>query len=332
MLFKILQIDCLYLRSFNKKCSWNLAMSLILHLQIGQEHEISFLFKNVLFSPNYIDSVDQISSELSELSVENDRFTDSKSVLNIDTESEKHFKVDLEAYLRRSLLLYHGLLLPNEKKLLRSEFMHYRMCYSTANLTINSNGETVLPTDWQYFPLLTILHQRQSNSTHGSKLSNDRSSDETEVSRVRDCLLWVYICTSYFSDNNYLSSSSIALRLSRLSTVFLAAPDLFMDTQIHSLLKRCLNDALIQTSKRYKNGVKFSNKKIPGIDSFKEYYEELINQFEAVSYGNQLFAMVLLLPLTAINTWEYRRYENWKFFSWGGGSKAKLSLFRTNFQ
>ena len=42
--------------------------------------------------------------------------------------------------------------------------------------------------------------------------------------------------------------------------------------------------------------VRFDESTIPGIESFGEFYSELISQFESVSYGDSLFALVVLLP------------------------------------
>lgn len=305
MLFKIIYMDCQYLRSYEAKFIWKLAMTLIEHLQIGQEYELEFLLRNIIFSSNYIDSVDQISLNLSKLNIDSDGASDIRILSNNGNTPEK-FQINLQESLPKILTLYHDLLLPNAAVTRKSKTIHHQLCYSTKTLTTNSNGETILPSDWQYLPLLILFHQRQSNINHESKSSIDGSADENEVENVRNCLLWVHITTIYIDHS--LSSSSIALQLSRLSTVFLAAPDLFMDHQIHVLIKRCLDDTLIRASKHIE-GIKFSNTKIPGIDSFKEYYEELINQFEAVSYGSQLFAMILILPLTSANSWKYRRYN-----------------------
>ena len=166
----------------------------------------------------------------------------------------------------------------------KSKIIYNQLCYSTITFTIMSNGETILPSDWQYLPLLTLLHHRQSKLSQDKKANADRSSDEKEIATVRNCLLWVYVTTIYNLDTHTLTSSSVALRLSRLSTVFLAAPDLFLDFHIHALVKRCLYDTLTRAAKQYTGGIKFSESKIPGIDSYKEFYEELITQFEAVSY------------------------------------------------
>ena len=307
MVFKIIYMDFQYFRIYDTKFTWNLSMTLIEHLQIGQEYELDFLLRNILFSFNYIDSVDQLSLNLSELNLGSHFASDLGMSSNENT--AQNFQIMLKEYLPRAFILYHELLLPNTSTTKTSEIVHRHLCYSTTTQTVNNNGETILPTDWQYLPLLTLLHQRQSNINHGLKSSTYGSADAKEVENVRNCLFFVYIRTIYYSDVHAFSSQSIALQLSRLSTVFLAAPDLFNHPQIHALVERCFTDTLFRASKPYRAGIKFSNTKIPGIDSFKEYFEELIGQFEAVSYGDQLFAMILLLPLTSVNSWKYRRYK-----------------------
>ena len=57
------------------------------------------------------------------------------------------------------LELYTNLILPNITSLERSIKMNAKLCYSLPSLTINSNGETCLPADWQYLPLLTVFHR-----------------------------------------------------------------------------------------------------------------------------------------------------------------------------
>ena len=304
VLFKIILIDCSFLRCYEESQIWKLAASVVQHLQIGQEYELSFLLKSVLYCSRYINTVNFVSNQLSKLSVqENQASMQEQETTCLITNSWQNQFSSIQK-------LYYDLLLPNLNVLKQSEFHYHQLSYSRSSLTIKSNGESILPSDWQYLPLLLIMQQRQSDTRPDSKLSTDQSSDDEEITNVRDCLLWLYVTTIHNNNESTLSSLQIAIRFSRLFTIFLAAPDLFMDNQIQCLLTHCLNETIVHASKRYKNGFKFHNKKIPGIDSFKEFYEELITQFEAVSYGNQLFSMVLLLPLTASNSWEYRRYVN----------------------
>ena len=302
-IYKIVLLDYFHLQSYQESLLWKIAISLIRHLQKGQEYQLSFLLNHIIFSSKYINTVQEITAGLSELSIKSDCPVNS----SLGNYNAPNLEQNLDLHLPKLLKLYHGLLLTNSKTIEQSQIFYHHLCYSTPTLTLKTNGETVLPTDWQYLPLLTILHHRQTNANVNSNASIDRSSDEKEIEYVQDCLFWVYITTIRNIGTQALSSASAVLRLSRLSTVFLAAPDLFMEPKIHLLIQKCLYDTLLRVCSKSEEGIKFPNKKVPGIDSFKEYYEELINQFESVSYGNQLFATFLLLPLTAINTWEYRR-------------------------
>jgi len=122
------------------------------------------------------------------------------------------------------------------------------------------------------------------------------------VSGVRMCLTWVYVTTAYLDDDpraaGNIDNYSASLRISRLSTLFLAAPDLFLDREVNRLARACLWDTL---GRARNPRVRFDESTIPGIESFGEFYSELISQFESVSYGDSLFALVVLLPTNSRN-------------------------------
>ena len=103
------------------------------------------------------------------------------------------------------------------------------------------------------------------------------------------CLKHEFKITSGLFDPSF----SASLRISRLSTLFLAAPDLFLDKEVNRLARACLWDTL---GRARNPRVRFDESTIPGIESFGEFYSELISQFESVSYGDSLFALVVLLP------------------------------------
>lgn len=114
----------------------------------------------------------------------------------------------------------------------------------------------------------------------------------------------------------------MTFRITRLATVFLAGsgnlafnlnahsnrkkisenifPDLFFDPLIHHLLELSVSDLLAES------GCPKFNDPIPGLDSFREFYSQLVEQFQAVSYGNDLFALFILLPCTRFNDEKYR--------------------------
>jgi len=76
--------------------------------------------------------------------------------------------------------------------------------------------------------------------------------------------------------------------------------DLFFDNVIHRFLELNLKDLLSE------NGCPIFSDPIPGLDSFHEFYSQLVEQFQAVSYGNELFALFILLPCTRFNDAKYR--------------------------
>jgi hypothetical protein len=69
---------------------------------------------------------------------------------------------------------------------MKSRFICQQLCFSTHTITINSNGETCLPNDWAYLPLLTVLSERTKPG------SNEQTEPEDTV-YVQLCLIWVYM-------------------------------------------------------------------------------------------------------------------------------------------
>jgi hypothetical protein len=66
----------------------------------------------------------------------------------------------MEEALPQIFELYSGLILGNNASLEKSILINKELCYSVSSLTISTNGETCLPSDWQYLPLLTVLNRR----------------------------------------------------------------------------------------------------------------------------------------------------------------------------
>jgi hypothetical protein len=49
---------------------------------------------------------------------------------------------------------------------------------------------------------------------------------------------------------------------------------------------------------------------VPGLSSGHEFYLQLLDQFQAVSYGDQLFAMYIVIPLSMKQPVAFRRYRH----------------------
>ena len=175
--------------------------------------------------------------------------------------------------------VYKKIIFKSTKDLEDTKMLWSKSPFSIPSLVLNNHGETLLPADWQYLPLLTVM----------SKHNEDRASDfDKEV--IKSCLLWVRIM------NQCIGIKSAVFCYSRLATAFLAASDLFLDPEINSLLKWSLKDIV-----SCKKSLVFKNSRLPGIDSFEDFYSELVQQYQAVSYGDPLFALMILIPITKGN-------------------------------
>lgn len=182
--------------------------------------------------------------------------------------------------------MYSKYIFTNSKKdVEQSKILWEKYPYSTGWQILNNHGETLLPADWQFLPLLTMLNTKKE----------DQALPE-EISTIQSCLAWVRIM------NTCIGAKNAVFGFSRLATVFLAASDLFLDSDIQNSIKICLNDLL--GSNKNKKSLVFKNAKIPGIDSFIEFYKELVEQYQAVSYGNPLFSQIILVPLSKGNDHE----------------------------
>ena len=136
--------------------------------------------------------------------------------------------------------------------------------------------ETILSQDWQYFPLLEMYNWEQGGVKKLVKIDD-----------MRNCLAWL-VMTDTVSQP---TASQKTAKFFRLCTVFLAGSDLFLDPAINALLSILLNNLL-------KTGVPDFSLAVPGLTSNHEFYMQLLDQFQAVSYGDQLFSAFVCLPLS----------------------------------
>ena len=234
------------------------AMTLLTHYQMFDAILAKNLMEEVVFNTNFIgESV--LASILSSATIKND---------------EENFITKVN--LKQLYDIYSKFIFQTKKDYDRSKVLWSKCPYSTSSQILNNPGETLLPADWQYLPLLQMLNTKKE----------DNSTPE-EVNTIKSCLVWVRIM------NMCVGIKSAVFGYSRLATVFLAASDLFLDREVQSLIKYCLSDLI-----KSKKSLVFKDSRLPGIDSFYEFYNELVQQFQSVSYGDNLFAMMILIPLT----------------------------------
>ena len=188
-------------------------------------------------------------------------------------DEKSHLKQVLEMNEMREI--YKKYLPMNKTGLENPEFIQ--------TLTVKNSGEALLPKDWVFLPLLHIFNQSESQ---GSKF-------ELSEENQKDILACLRMVCLDIMNRTFLETGQFELIFSRLITVFLVSPSLFFEEEISQMLKACLQEMLLKIDQE--NVPDFENK-IPGIESFRDLYLRLIEQYSSVSYGNSLFGLMVILP------------------------------------
>lgn len=230
------------------------------------------LFNNYLFNPAIL-SPDCLSSRLSSLSLStplpNSSGQPPPAPLSVVQASLTHLPSIMSTY--RQLLLPAASPVsptPSQRK----------------STTCRHSGETLLPSDWPYFPLLSLYNSTQTPATKTSPPLV--SSDQIQWS-----LSWLTLLPPSLPTPRYL----------RLCTVLLSPGSLFLYPNIHSLLHLHLTSLLSHGS-----GPDLSQS-LPGISSNLDLYQQMLDQFSAESYGDLLFSMYLVIPLSMSQPIAFRR-------------------------
>ena len=156
----------------------------------------------------------------------------------------------------------------------------------TSTLTQRGAGEQVLPSDWTYLPLLMICAANDRTDT-GIPEKLDKMETRSVV-----LSLHLVLITLLGGESERLTEFDVAIHFSRLMTVFIASSSLFLETEVQNMMRLIL----IELFKDHKIPSLSGKQPIPGIDDMKDFYRQLVAQHAAVSYGDDLFSLVVLLP------------------------------------
>ena len=182
------------------------AMTLMTHYQLSDSIRANWLMNHIIFNQKFIgDSL--LSTILANVNLTKDKFS---SNVNLENLKETYQKV----------------IFKDEKELEQTKILWEKLVYSLPSCVLNNHGETLLPGDWQYLPLLILLNQHKEKSS------------QVDLDSVKSCLCWVRIMNFCNGVKNG------AFCYSRLATIFLAASDLFLDPEVKNLVKICLQDIL----------------------------------------------------------------------------------------
>uniref|UniRef100_S4PJL9 RNA polymerase II-associated protein 1 n=2 Tax=Pararge aegeria TaxID=116150 RepID=S4PJL9_9NEOP len=116
---------------------------------------------------------------------------------------------------------------------------------------------------------------------------------------IRCSLEWILFNEITFPD--LISDIEVTDRFCRIMCVFLCSSSLFLDKNINTLIRKCMENL-------YKNRHKFNfDKQLTGLSNFQDLYTQLLEQFQSVSYGDDTFASCVLVPLAQKHNVKWRK-------------------------
>ncbi|KAM4662613.1 RNA polymerase II-associated protein 1 [Discoglossus pictus] len=271
----------------------SLSLTLLSRLLPGSEHLAHKLISSFAFNPLFIPEGRAGGPEAADLS----------DILHISVESKmvQPGSVALTNSLSRGALLEEACKdLPSiqssylshfsnmEQALSRSKLIYQeRTCFVQSAILPEATGP-ILPSDWPFLPLIN-LYNKVTNAEKRGHVMNTLPPDF--VNTVTRSLQWILVLETWRPSS--LTSIPIAAKLTRLACVFLTGGDLFLEGLVHAYVAvllvhycqpKCLDSLNLDVP-------------LPGLASFYDFYMDLLEQFEGVSFGDPLFGSFVLLPL-----------------------------------
>ncbi|XP_045771008.1 RNA polymerase II-associated protein 1 [Maniola jurtina] len=185
-----------------------------------------------------------------------------------------------------------------------------KQCYSkvvninqmelNGNIVLKKWQEPVLPRDWIYLPIVSLYSSNQELKIVSDDASKRAQQQEAEKEMIIRCSLeWILFNEIIFPD--LLSDIEVTDRFCRIMCVFLCDSSLFLDNNINNLLRKCMQVL-------YKNCQKFNfDNQLTGLSNFQDFYTQILEQFQSVSYGDHVFASCVLVPLAQKHNVKWRK-------------------------
>lgn len=145
-------------------------------------------------------------------------------------------------------------------------------------------SQAAMPKDWLFLPLVHIY----------TKCKNNVRLQPEDNNRV------VAVLSLALSLPDLMEKLSPSLRFSRLILVYLC-DTVYLDKNVSLLLTSVVSDLL----KRYHTRLDFRTE-LPGLSSFVDLFTAMCEHFCSSSYGDDGFAMILLVPVAQRHDTHYR--------------------------
>lgn len=274
-----------------------LTLRLLTRLHYGDEFMAHDLFSTVVFRTEFWSNP---SEDETLSSLENMKLSDVAHLRSATQEEISFTCTQLTATARSQLLgirsTYISAFSYFEKEAFHSRHVFRLNPQDVKTFLTSSTEEFLLPNDWMYMPLIYLYNHF---SSIGTEVQNALSVMETET--ISNVLKWIFLLER--DQPVLMSAISITLKISRLMCTFLTGNDLFLDKTVHCYLAAFLRE---YTKPVYLDQMNFEES-IPGLLSFYDFYITVLNQFEAVSFGDSLFGCYILIPLQQKHGLELRR-------------------------
>ncbi|XP_009997874.1 PREDICTED: RNA polymerase II-associated protein 1 [Chaetura pelagica] len=272
----------------------SVAMALLSRLLPGGEHVAYEVLRDLAFNPQFLPEGKAGGPEAADFS----------DILHLGTSAKLaqpgsaaavFSKATRGALLResyqnlpsiRSCYLSHFVHL--QPTLTRSQASYQGQNYLIQSMLLPEVKGPILPSDWPFFPLISLYNKVTKAETHGAVL-NSLSPDL--INTVTWNLQWVLLLETWRAKT--LQSIPTAAKLARLMCVFLTGSDLFLEAPIHRYTAALLS---VYCQPKPLDSLNL-DAPLPGLASFHDLYISLLEQFEGVSFGDPLFGVFVLLPL-----------------------------------
>ncbi|XP_075701016.1 RNA polymerase II-associated protein 1 [Rhinoderma darwinii] len=162
-----------------------------------------------------------------------------------------------------------------------------RTCFVKTSMLPDAKSP-ILPSDWSFLPLINLYNKVTNAETKGNIV---HTLPPDLVNTVTRNLQWIFLLETWRPCS--LQSIPTAAKLARLACVFLTGSDLFLEGPVHSYTAAL---TVFYCQPKFMESLKL-DVPLPGLASFYDFYMDLLEQFEGVSFGDPLFGTFVLLPL-----------------------------------
>lgn len=243
------------------------SLALVAACPPGFQHEHLRLLKTIVFAPRFACAE---SSAVRILSDEDVPVTELESVTGHSVPLATFTKLDgsrLSSVERTYVNLFD--LDPNQS--------------NDSRVSLTRRKRPLFPCDWVYLPVDSLCCLEESPGSY------DRD-------HVLSCLHWAGHLLQL--RHRFMRAFPPLVHFTRLASVFLAGPELFLDMDIQAAMLSLLR-LLEQTKTLCRTQRHLDLKDWPGLPPFSDFFPRLLEQYVGESYGDAVFACWLLVPLQA---------------------------------